>query len=209
MNISAKLILVMILVVVLLNGCTLKPLKSGPVPTIIPESSQTQLPMSTANPTRTISPTSTRIPTQTLSPTTQATNTASPSPTKSPFPTLDYTVEYPFQTKGLTDEQIKYEMLSFFILIISQEYEYFQIYEIPQNPDLSGFPNSERIFQPLVWQEFAMPAFCRYYPYAKLIHMDEKLWDNFHKSFDYTFTEAQTLVGVDCATVDISMFPPP
>jgi hypothetical protein len=166
--------------------------------TTTPEPTQTQTPISTLTPTLTPSTTPTKTPTPT---TTQ-------TPTMTHFPTLDYVVNYPFDPHYLSYAPIKevqYEMLSEFILYIWQEHYYYQDYGLPKNNDLAGFPSAEhRDF----WSSLALPAFCRYYPYAQLIHMRDLTPKNIGP-LDYTFIEAQTLVGVDCADVDISMFPPP
>ncbi|OGC46465.1 hypothetical protein A2V49_04255 [candidate division WWE3 bacterium RBG_19FT_COMBO_34_6] len=166
----------------------------------IPEPTATQLPSPT--------PTITSTPKPTITPTVTKTPTPAYTPTMTPFPTLNYTVEYPFNIEGMTQEEAVYQTLSYFILFISQENEYYESYGIPQNNDLIGFPSLEEIFIPEVWEELSIPAFCRYYPYARLIHDDEKIFERIHKSLDYTFMEAQTLIRVDCSTIDVSMFPP-
>jgi hypothetical protein len=122
-------------------------------------------------------------------------------------------VNYPFNPHFISYtpiETLQFLILSDFILFIGQEYEYYATYEIPPNNELNGFP-SANIWLPIIWDRLAIPAFCRYYPYAKLLHDDEKLLEenNYSYSLDFTFLEAQTLVGVDCADVDISMFPVP
>lgn len=170
--------------------------------TTTPEPSHTQ------TPTSTLPPTSTITPSPSITSTPQPTNTSTSTPTMTHFPTLDYVVEYPFNPHYLSYapiEEVQYSMLSWFIVFIEQEKDYYEAYGIPRNPDLLGFPDMlHRDF----WGSLLLPTFCRYYPYARLIHMSELTPQNLG-SFDYTFVEAQTLVGVDCADVDISMFPAP
>jgi hypothetical protein len=205
---GTKIMIALVLAIPLIVSCSNPGITSAvSVPTqtrtATPEPFLTQIPTCTLTPTLTPSTTPTKTPTPS---TTQ-------TPTMTHFPTLDYVVNYPFNPHFISYtpiETLQFLILSDFILFIGQEYEYYATYEIPPNNELNGFP-SANIWLPIIWDRLAIPAFCRYYPYAKLLHDDEKLLEenNYSYSLDFTFLEAQTLVGVDCADVDISMFPVP
>ena len=150
----------------------------------------------------------TSTPTRTQTPTPSTTYTPTATSTMTHFPTLIYDVEYPFNPDYLSYaplEEVQQAMLRLFVLYIWQEAEYYADYGLSQNTGLIGFPSAEhRDF----WTSLTLPIFCRYFPYARLIQNPELTPKNYG-SLDYTFIEAQTLVGVDCADVDISMFPTP
>lgn len=208
-QVGIKIVIIYIFIIYLNTSCagnnitSTQAVLTNPVPTetetIIPEPPHTQ------TPTSTLPPTSTITPTPSITSTPQPTSTSTSIPTMTPFPTLDYIVEYPFNTSGLTLEEMRHLALSRFVWYMYQEKLFYESWGIPKNHTLDSYPDT-------MWQridkveELSLPVFCRFYPYAKLIHLPV-IMERDHFSLDYTFAEAQTLVGIDCSTVNISMFP--